>query len=76
MGEQLQCWEEYGNTHDMYAISVIHKDSEAHFDKATIGHLPQNISTPCHVFLRSGSTIVSVVNGARYSREQNKVNVA
>ena len=58
MGERLQCQEEYGNPHDMYAVSVICNDH-------IVGHLPCNISTPCHMFLRSGGTIVSVVNGAR-----------
>ena len=58
MGEQLQCQEEYGNPHDMYAVSVIRDD-------VIVGHLPRNISTPCHMFIHSGGTIVSVVNGAR-----------
>ena len=58
IGERLECQEEYGNVHDMYAVSVVHEDT-------IVGHLPRNISTPCHVFLRSGGSIVSVVNGAR-----------
>ena len=58
MGERLQCQEEYGNPHDMYAVSVI-------CDDVIVGHLTHNISTPCHMFIRSGGTIVSVVNGAR-----------
>ena len=58
MGEQLQCQEEYGYPHDMYAVSVIR-------DNVIVIHLPRNISTPCHMFLRSGGTIVLVVNGAR-----------
>ena len=58
MAERLQCQEEYGNPHDMYAISVIRND-------IIVGHLPRNIFTPCHMFLGSGGTIVSVVNGTR-----------
>ena len=58
MGERLQCQEEYGNPHDMYAVSVIRDDF-------IVGHLPRNISTPCHMFLHFGGTIESVVNGAR-----------
>ena len=58
MGEQLQCQEEYGNPHDMYAVSVIRDD-------VIVGHLPRNISTPCHMFLHFGGTIESAVNGAR-----------
>jgi len=52
IGEQLECQEEYGNAHDMYAVSVIHED-------AIVGHLPRNISTPClHTlkYLRSTMT--------------------
>ena len=30
-----------------------------------VGHLPRNISTPCHLFLRKGGNISCVVNGAR-----------
>jgi len=58
MGQQLQYQEEYGNPHDMYAVSVIHNDH-------ILGHLPRNISTLCLMFIRSGGNIVSVVNGAR-----------
>ena len=54
MAERLQCQEEYGNPHDMYAVSVIRG--------IIVG---RNISTPYHMFLRSGGTKVSVVNGAR-----------
>jgi len=57
-GERLQCQEEYGNPHDMYAVSVIRDDHN-------VGHLLCNISTPYHMFLHSGGAIVSVVNGAR-----------
>ena len=28
-------------------------------DDVIVGHLPRNISTPCHMFLRFGGTIVS-----------------
>ena len=42
----------------MYAVSVIRED-------AIIGHLPRNISTPCLVFLRSGGSIVSIMNEVR-----------
>ena len=41
-------------------------------DDVIVGHLPRNISTPCHMFLRFGGTIESVVNGARrYSSSRN-----
>ena len=30
-----------------------------------VGHLPRNISTPCHLFLRKGGIKSCVVNGAR-----------
>ena len=54
----LQCQEEYGSPHNMYAVSMIRDD-------VIVGHLPCNISTLCHMFLCSGGTIVSVVNRAR-----------
>jgi len=46
------------NMATLYAVSVIRDDH-------IVGHLTHNISTPCHMLLRSGGTIVSVVNGAR-----------
>ena len=36
----------------MYAVLVIRDD-------VIVGHLPHNISTPCHIFLRSGGTSFS-----------------
>ena len=43
MGERLQFQEEYGNLHDMYAVSVIRNDVIV---GEIVGHLPRNISTP------------------------------
>jgi len=42
----------------MYAVSMIRED-------AIVCHLPRNISTPCHAFIRSAGIIISVVNRAR-----------
>ena len=58
IGEELQCKMEHGNVHDMYAVAVTRED-------IVVGHLPRNISTPCHLFLRRGGNIACVVNGAR-----------
>ena len=58
VGEELQCKIEHGNVHDIYAVAVIRED-------IVVGHLPRNISTPCHLFLRKGGIISCVINGAR-----------
>ena len=58
LGEELQCKMEHGNVHDIYAVAVTRND-------IVVGHLPRNISTPCHLFLRKGGTISCVINGAR-----------
>ena len=47
IGEQLHCKMENGNIHNMYAVAVT-RDRE----DIVVGHLPRNISTPCHLFLR------------------------
>ena len=60
IGEQLNCKMEHGNIHDMYAVAVT-RDQE----DIVVGHLPRNISTPCHLFLRKGGNVLCVVNGAR-----------
>ena len=60
IGEQLYCKMENGNIHDMYTMGVT-RDRE----DIVVGHLPRNISTPCHLFLRKGGNISCVVNGAR-----------
>ena len=64
IGEQLHCKMEHGNIHDMYAVArvvAVTRDRE----DIVVGHLPRNISTPCHLFLRKGGNISCVVNGAR-----------
>ena len=43
VGEELQCKIEHGNAHDIYTVAVIRED-------IVVGHLPRNISTPCHLF--------------------------
>ena len=45
---------EHGNIHDIYAVAVTREDT-------VIGHLPRNISTPCHLFLRKGCIISCTV---------------
>ena len=58
IGEELECKMEHENIHDLYAVAVTRED-------IVVGHLPRNISTPCHLFLRKGGVILCVVNGAR-----------
>ena len=55
---RIHIWMNGCSARSMYAVSVIRDD-------VIVGHLPRNISTPCHMFLRFGGTIESVVNGAR-----------
>ena len=56
-GEELHCKREIGNVHDLYAVSVIKHET------GIVGHLPKQISTPCHLFLRKGGSISCIVNG-------------
>ena len=45
---------EYGNVHDIYAVAVTRGED------IVVGHLPRNISTPCHLFLRKVGIISPV----------------
>jgi len=45
LGEELQCFHEIGNIHDLYAVKVSKTGT------GTVGHLPKKISMPCHLFL-------------------------
>ena len=54
--KHLHCKMEHGNIHDMYTMAVT-RDRE----DTVVGHLPRNISTPCHLFLRKGGNILCVV---------------
>ena len=58
IGEELQCKMEHGNIHDIYAVAVTRED-------IVVGHLPRHISTPCHLFLRKGGSILCTVTGVR-----------
>ena len=58
-GEELHCRREFGNVHDLYAVSVIKHGT------GIIGHLLKRISTPCHLFLKKGGSISCKVNGRR-----------
>ena len=59
IGEELQCVREVGNVHDLYAVGVVKTGT------GTVGHLPKKISTPCHLFLRKGGTILCTITGRR-----------
>ena len=56
-GEKLHCKRKINNVHDLCAVSVI-KDRTG-----IVGHLPKQISTPCHLILREGGSISCIVNG-------------
>ena len=67
IGEELSCQREDGNIHDMYAVAVI---KELHWRETVVGHLPRQISTVCHLFLRKGDVIVChVTNCRQYSAD-------
>ena len=58
-GEELYCRREFGNVHDLYAVSVIKQGT------GIIGHLPKRISTPCHLFLKKGGVFhAKLMDGA------------
>ena len=64
IGDTLLAKPEFGNSHDPYAVAVVTSDD------IVVGHLPRNISTLCHIFLRrSGSILVQVSGRRRYSRD-------
>ena len=44
--EELYCKCKIGNIHDLYAVFLIKNGT------GIVGHLPKQISTPCHLFLR------------------------
>ena len=59
LGEELQCICEIGNVHDLYAVKVVKTGI------GTVGHLPKEISMPCHLFLRIGGNIGCTIAGVR-----------
>ena len=65
IGEELSCKGEVGNIHDMYAVAVM---KEVRGRATVVGHLPRQISTVCHLFLRRGGVIAChITNGRQYS---------
>lgn len=64
IGETLMAKPEFGNAHDPYAVAVVT------LDDTIVGHLPRNISTLCHVFLRrNGDILVQVTDRRRRSTD-------
>ena len=63
-GEELHCKREINNVHDLYAVSVIKHRT------GIVGHLPKQISTPCHLILREGGSISCLVNRQYLGRRQ------
>ena len=59
LGEELQCFCEIGSIHDLYAVKVVKTGM------GTVGHLPKEISMPCHLFLRKGGSIGCTIAGVR-----------
>ena len=64
IGETLLTKCEFGNSHDPYAVVVVTSDN------IIVGHLPRNISTLCHIFLRrSGNILVEITGKRRFSAD-------
>lgn len=60
IGETLLGKPEFGNIHDPYAVAVVSSTVDT-----IVGHLPRNISTMCHIFLRRAGNIIVQVTGRR-----------
>ena len=59
LGEVLTCRADIGNVHDPYAVVTLTAAN------TTVGHVPRNISTVCHLFLRRNGNITCEVTGRR-----------
>ena len=58
VGEELECTQDPGNSHDRYAVAVLKEG-------IVVGYVPRKISVLCCIFLRKGETIVSTITGTR-----------
>lgn len=56
--EELLCEREVGNRSDTFAVAVKK-------GAVTVGHVPQNISSICSIFIRRGGNIKCRVTGTR-----------
>ena len=64
IGDTLTAKPEFGNVHGPYAVAVVTPDD------VVVGHLPRNISSLCHLFLRkSGHILVQVTARRRHSTD-------
>ena len=64
IGDTLLAKPEFGNLHDPYAVAVVTSND------TIVGHLPRNISTLCHIFLRrSGNIVVQITDKRKYSSD-------
>ena len=62
MNEQLHCLQEPGNDYDFFSIKT------CKLDKATLGHLPREISRPTKFLLDRGAEIVGEIESSHYRR--------
>ena len=58
IGERLSCSKEVNNVHDPYCVGVVRSG-------VTVGHVPQEISAVCSLFLDHHGTIACEVIGSR-----------
>ena len=67
IGEILNCKREPSNEVDKYAVAIIRKDSWE--NESIVGHVPENISKCCSMFLTIPNTAIEVqVVGKRVNR--------
>ena len=67
IGETLNCKRESSNEMDKYAVATIRKDSWE--NESIVGHVPENISKCCSMFLTIPNTAIEVqVVGKRVNR--------
>lgn len=62
IGDSLTTEPEFRNIHDPYAVAVVNSTASG---DTVVGHLPRNISTLCHLFLRRGGNIIVQITDRR-----------
>ena len=58
-GENLECFREVGNIHDLSAVAIRTEDG------SVVGHVPRALSAVCSSFIRRGGLILCRVSGSR-----------
>ena len=66
IGKLLQSRREADNSYDSFAVTIIEDDTN-------VGHVLQEISVVCDLFLRKGTILCVVTGPCQYSRDLEKV---